>query len=434
MANVTKAGYTAPTPVQKYGIPVAFAGKDLMACAQTGSGKTAAFLIPIVNHVLVHGVSISKTRRALPIGIVMAPTRELALQIYDEARKMCFQTDVYTAVIYGGADGASQAAQLADGADVVVATPGRLKDMFERGRLGFQRSRYLVLDEADRMLDLGFEDQIDFIVSNMPDTATRQTFLYSATFPKPIQNLARRYLKRDHYLLTVGRVGSTTKNITQRILHVQEREKRDRLLRLILTQSPNDLVLVFVETKAEANGLWDFLCDEGIPTESIHGGRTQPERESALANFKSGTCPILVATDVASRGLDIPNVSHVVQYDLPKTLDDYTHRIGRTGRAGNQGTATSFFNKNYSHIAAELVEYLKEHEQEVPEYLEDAAAEALAAGARRAMGGAARQPRRQGDSWADARGAGGDSGAAMPQQRRAKEVSSVAKRMDDGGF
>jgi len=368
--NLARCGYERPTPVQKFGIPVCLEGSDLMACAQTGSGKTAAFLIPVINHMLIYGVSPAKNRVSYPIALVMAPTRELALQIYDEARKLCFKTDIYCDVVYGGKPYPQNCEQ-----DLLVACPGRLKDMYDQERVSFAAIKFLILDEADRMLEMGFEEQIEYLVASrftdMPPPDERQTLMFSATFPKRIRNLAQSYLRKKYSLLTVGRVGSTTKNITQVMLQVQEEKKQSRLLELLYKQNQTDLVLVFVETRRAAEELFTLLYDEGIPTSTIHGDRKQYEREEALKRFKEGKTPILVATDVASRGLDIPDVSHVIQYDLPHSMDDYTHRIGRTGRAGNKGTATSFFNDRNMLMLQELCSYLSEHEQDVPQWMED---------------------------------------------------------------
>lgn len=368
--NIVKCGYKQPTPVQRYGIPVCLNGDDLMACAQTGSGKTAAFLVPVVHYILKHGVSPSRGRASHPLAVIMAPTRELALQIYDEVRKLTFRTDIFHDVVYGGTPYPTRFEN-----DILVACPGRLKDIFDRGIVSFSQVKFLVLDEADRMLEMGFEEQIEYLVASrytdMPQTSQRQTLMFSATFPQRILNLAKRYLRQQYYLLTVGRVGSTTKNITQKMERVQESEKMDKLFEIIYQQKQTDLVLIFVETKRSAEDLHYALKSEGIPSATIHGDRRQFDRERALRDFKEGITPILVATDVASRGLDIPNVAHVIQYDLPKEMDDYTHRIGRTGRAGNKGIATSFYNKNNRNLAVDLYNYLKEHEQNVPMWLEE---------------------------------------------------------------
>jgi superfamily II DNA/RNA helicase len=304
----------------------------------------------------------------------MAPTRELALQIYDESRKLAVNTDIYCDVVYGGTPYPTFFEQ-----DILVACPGRLKDIFDRESISFKRTKFLILDEADRMLEMGFEEQIEYLVhssfTDMPPPEERQTLMFSATFPVPIRNLAQKYLRSHYYLLTVGRVGSTTRNITQRVLLVEESQKEKKLMDLIFEQNQTDLVLIFVETKRAAEALYEMLYDEDIPAGTIHSGRQQKEREEALRRFKDGSAPILVATDVASRGLDIPNVTHVIQFDLPRSMDDYTHRIGRTGRAGNEGIATSFFNESNIGICEDLLAYLREHDQEVPDWMEDMAQE-----------------------------------------------------------
>jgi superfamily II DNA/RNA helicase len=265
-----------------------------------------------------------------------------------------------TCVAYGGADIREQMRDLERGVDILVATPGRLVDLIERGRISLSRCVFMVLDEADRMLDMGFEPQIRRIVEgeDMPShrNGNRQTMMFSATFPKEIQRLAADFLY-DYIFLAVGRVGSTHENITQRVEYVDDHIKRDVLCRL-LRELPG-LTLVFVETKRNADAIEDFLCRDGFPATSIHGDRTQREREDALSSFRAGRTPILVATDVAARGLDIPNVIHVINFDMPKDIDDYVHRIGRTGRAGNTGHATAFVNDRNYNICRDLMNTLK---------------------------------------------------------------------------
>jgi ATP-dependent RNA helicase DDX3X len=370
--NVKMAGYDHPTPVQKYSISAVLAGRDLMACAQTGSGKTAAFLLPILSNIF-KGQRVSRnqfySKAARPTALVMAPTRELAVQIFEEARKFAYRSWVLPCVAYGGADIGQQLREMRKGCDILVATPGRLVDMISRGAVSLANIKYLVLDEADRMLDMGFEPQIRQIVeeADMPSTQDRTTLMYSATFPREIQILAGDFLK-DYVFLSIGRVGSTSENITQCVLQVEEHEKRNYLID-ILRSHPKGLTLVFVETKRGAESLDDYLYRNGFPSTSIHGDRTQVQREAALAAFRSGECPIIVATAVAARGLDIPNVTHVVNYDLPGDIDDYVHRIGRTGRAGNVGKATSFFSEKNFNIKQNLLEILKEANQEIPAFL-----------------------------------------------------------------
>ncbi|XP_061841186.1 ATP-dependent RNA helicase DDX3X-like isoform X1 [Nerophis lumbriciformis] len=407
MGNIGLSRYTRPTPVQKYAIPIVKSKRDLMACAQTGSGKTAAFLLPILSQIYAEGpgdaLNAAKAsgqengkygrRKQYPISLVLAPTRELALQIYDEARKFSYRSKVRPCVVYGGADIGQQIRELERGCHLLVATPGRLVDMMERGKIGLDYCKYLVLDEADRMLDMGFEPQIRRIVEQdtMPPKGTRQTMMFSATFPKEIQILARDFLD-DYIFLAVGRVGSTSENITQKVVWVEESDKRSFLLDLLsatvipseVQDNPGDnmekpgkdsLTLVFVETKKGADALEDFLYREGYACTSIHGDRSQRDREEALSQFRSGKCPILVATAVAARGLDISNVKHVINFDLPSDIEEYVHRIGRTGRVGNLGLATSFFNDKNGNITKDLLDILVEAKQEVPSWLESLAYE-----------------------------------------------------------
>lgn len=386
LGNIELAGYKVPTPVQKYSIPIVMGGRDLMACAQTGSGKTGGFLFPILSQAYLNGPSTQapqqgsshsygRQRKAYPTSLILAPTRELVSQIYDEARKFSYRSWVRPCVVYGGADIGSQLRQIERGCDLLVATPGRLVDLMERGRISLSCIKYLILDEADRMLDMGFEPQIRRIVEgeDMPPTVGRQTLMFSATFPRDIQLLARDFLK-DYIFLSVGRVGSTSENITQKVEFVEDVDKRSVLLDILHTHGAG-LTLIFVETKRMADALSDFLINQGFPATSIHGDRTQREREKALDMFRTGRCPILVATAVAARGLDIPNVTHVINYDLPTDIDDYVHRIGRTGRAGNTGISTAFFNRGNKGVVRDLIELLKEANQEVPSFLESIARE-----------------------------------------------------------
>ncbi|KAJ7057876.1 P-loop containing nucleoside triphosphate hydrolase protein [Mycena amicta] len=389
LENIGYARYTNPTPVQKYSVPIVAAGRDLMACAQTGSGKTGGFLFPILSASFAQGprappeqpaqASYSRARKAYPTALILAPTRELVSQIHDEARKFAYRSWVRPAVVYGGADINQQLRQIERGCDLLSATPGRLVDLIERGRISLANIKYLVLDEADRMLDMGFEPQIRRIVQgeDMPSVKDRQTLMFSATFPRDIQMLAKDFLK-DYVFLSVGRVGSTSENITQKIEYVEDQDKRSVLLDILASGGKGgqlDLTLVFVETKRMADMLSDFLMNNNLPATSIHGDRTQREREMALQTFRTGRTPILVATAVAARGLDIPNVMHVINYDLPSDIDDYVHRIGRTGRAGNTGASTAFFNRGNKNIVRELVELLREANQEIPAWLDTVAHE-----------------------------------------------------------
>lgn len=366
LANIRTLGYVQPTPVQRFSIPISFQRKDLMACAQTGSGKTAAYMFPICAKMLKEGPVASPNRKAHPVSMVLAPTRELAVQIATEARKFVSRTGIRVVVVYGGADPKTQTRDLDRGCDILVATPGRLLDFMNRGRVSLSLVRYVVLDEADRMLDMGFEPQIRSILEAEDMSHCHETTMCSATFPTEIQRLATQFL-RNYVFLAVGRVGSTADYILQELIYVLEEDKKGALHELL--QRVSGLVLVFVETKRTADYLDEFLFRAGYSCTSIHGDRSQSERESALKAFKSGQRPILVATDVAARGLDIPNIANIINFDLPNSIDDYVHRIGRTGRIGKEGRAYSFVNERCG-VVKELYSLLCETNQEVPEWFE----------------------------------------------------------------
>ncbi|XP_014376059.1 ATP-dependent RNA helicase DDX3X isoform X2 [Alligator sinensis] len=443
MGNIELTRYTRPTPVQKHAIPIIKEKRDLMACAQTGSGKTAAFLLPILSQIYTDGPGDALRamkengrygrRKQYPISLVLAPTRELAVQIYEEARKFSYRSRVRPCVVYGGADIGQQIRDLERGCHLLVATPGRLVDMMERGKIGLDFCKYLVLDEADRMLDMGFEPQIRRIVEQdtMPPKGVRQTMMFSATFPKEIQMLARDFL--DEYIfLAVGRVGSTSENITQKVVWVEEMDKRSFLLDLLNATGKDSLTLVFVETKKGADALEDFLYHEGYACTSIHGDRSQRDREEALHQFRSGRSPILVATAVAARGLDISNVKHVINFDLPSDIEEYVHRIGRTGRVGNLGLATSFFNERNINITKDLLDLLVEAKQEVPSWLENMAYEQLHKGG--GSRGRSKSSRFSGGFGArDYRTSSGSSSSSFSGSRPPSSRSSGGSRGFGGG-
>nr|GMC92249.1 DEAD-box ATP-dependent RNA helicase 52C-like [Ipomoea batatas] len=401
--NINRCKYVKPTPIQRYAIPVAMNGRDLMACAQTGSGKTAAFCFPIINGILSAGrVGFRNSRPASPLALILVPTRELSCQIHEEAKKFSYETGLKIVVAYGGAPISLQLRILEKGVDILVATPGRLVDMMEKSRVSLREIKYLALDEADRMLDMGFERQVRRIVQDteMPPPGKRQTMLFSATFPAEIQailqSLASEFLS-NHVFLSAGKVGSSTDLIVQKVEFVHESGKRDILMNLLQEQTANgtqgkSLTLVFVETKRGADALERWLLGNGFQAVAIHGDKEQmnelpksyirglltfimclalKERERALRSFKSGRTPILVATDVASRGLDIPHVSHVINFDLPRSIDYYVHRIGRTGRAGKSGLATAFFSGKNAPLAKDLVELMQGANQEIPTWLNE---------------------------------------------------------------
>ncbi|KAI8143890.1 P-loop containing nucleoside triphosphate hydrolase protein [Fennellomyces sp. T-0311] len=374
--NIQLARYQVPTPVQKNSISIVTAGRDLMACAQTGSGKTAAFLVPTCSALFGHPELISRPEnrqasryfRAKPLVLVMAPTRELCTQIFDEARRFCYRSMLRPCAVYGGAGYRGQEVELEQGCDVLVAVPGRLMDFVEKGKIDLSNIKYLVLDEADRMLDMGFEPVIRDLVERRGLNRNRQTLMYSATFPKDIRMLARDFLRPDYLFLQVGRVGGTTTDITQRVVWVEEGNKREELKNVLMGQPPCR-TLIFVDTKRSADSLDQYLFDSKFPCTSIHGDRTQREREDALMAFRAGKCPILVATAVVARGIDVKNVMHVINYDLPPNIDEYIHRIGRTARVGNAGLATSFINHSSMGIARDLTKVLQECKQDIPDCL-----------------------------------------------------------------
>ncbi|KAM9330992.1 putative ATP-dependent RNA helicase DDX4 [Gastrophryne carolinensis] len=375
--NVSKAGYVKLTPVQKHSIPIILAGRDLMACAQTGSGKTAAFLLPILAHMMNNGVSSSAFKELQePEAIIIAPTRELINQIYLEARKFAYGTVVRPVVIYGGTQTFHSLKQIYQGCNILCATPGRLLDVIRREKIGLGNLQYLVLDEADRMLDMGFKGDIESLLKSqgIPPKENRQTLMFSATFPPEVQGLAKEFLKPDYLFLVVGQVGGACSDVEQQILDVDEYSKKEKLME-ILHNIGHERTMVFVKTKKKADFIATLLCQEDIPTTSIHGDREQREREIALNDFRTGRCPVIVATSVAARGLDIENVLHVINFDTPEDVDEYVHRIGRTGRCGNTGKAISFFDKNGEErkIAGSLVKILADAHQEVPAWLEEVA-------------------------------------------------------------
>jgi ATP-dependent RNA helicase DDX3X len=374
--NIKLMKFKNPTPVQRYSIPILMEGRDIMSCAQTGSGKTAAFLFPIISKLISNkdenqGKLPSRQEaggRVFPFALVLAPTRELASQIFKDARRFTYRSHLRSVVIYGGSSFMKQTNELNLGCQILIATPGRLIDMIEKDHISLKYVRFLCIDEADRMLDMGFEDQIRKIVFEleMPEKEDRQTLMFSATFPRSIQELARDFLN-EYIFIAIGRVGSTTELVSQRIKFIEDDDKKDELLKQL--DEIDGKTLIFVATRKSAEYIDDFLYKNNFSCASIHGERTQYERERALESFKAGKIRILVATDVAARGLHIDNVIHVINYDLPSNIDDYVHRIGRTGRCGNLGKATGFFNHNNMNIVRDLVKLLKEANQDIPPWM-----------------------------------------------------------------
>ncbi|KAL0297999.1 UNVERIFIED_CONTAM: ATP-dependent RNA helicase DBP2 [Sesamum angustifolium] len=357
MKDIAFHEYTTPTSIQAQAMPVALSGRDLLGCAETGSGKTAAFTIPMIQHCLAQPPI---QRGDGPLALVLAPTRELAQQIEKEVKAFSRSLDSFkTAIVVGGTNMAEQRSELRAGVHIVVATPGRFIDHLQQGNTSLSRISFVVLDEADRMLDMGFEPQIREVMQNLPQK--HQTLLFSATMPVEIEELAQEYLTNP-VRVKVGKVSSPTANVSQILEKVPENEKIDRLLDILVEAAaeserfdrPFPLTIVFVERKSRCDEVAEALTEQGLQAAALHGGRSQSEREAALRDFRHGPTRILVATDVASRGLDVTGVAHVINLDLPKTMEDYVHRIGRTGRAGSTGQATSFYTDRDVYLVAQI--------------------------------------------------------------------------------
>jgi ATP-dependent RNA helicase RhlE len=333
LTNAVKAlGYDEATPIQLKAIPAILAGKDIMAGAQTGTGKTAAFALPILQK-LMATLPENRPVRAL----VLTPTRELAQQVYKSFVSYAENTELNIAVAYGGVSINPQITALNKGVDVLVATPGRLLDHIINGSLALTELEFLVFDEADRMLDMGFKDEIDRILNRVP--LKRQTLLFSATFDDAIFKLSKNLLT-DPELIEVSERNAAAAKVEQ-ILYTVDSDRKRELTSFLIGSKNWKQVLIFTRTKVTADALAKEMCKDGIKTQSIHGDKSQGAREKALAEFKEGKTRALVATDVASRGLDIANLNYVINYELPYIAEDYIHRIGRTGRAGNEGVAVS---------------------------------------------------------------------------------------------
>ncbi|CAI0446302.1 unnamed protein product [Linum tenue] len=365
---IAKLGFVEPTPIQAQGWPMALKGRDLIGIAETGSGKTLAYLLPALVHV---GAQPRLAQGEGPIVLVLAPTRELAVQIQEEAAKFGARSNTRSTCVYGGAPKGPQIRDLKRGVEIVIATPGRLIDMLEAQHTNLRRVTYLVLDEADRMLDMGFEPQIRKIISQIrPD---RQTLYWSATWPKEVETLARQFL-RNAYKVIIGSADlKANQSINQVIEVVTDVQKYNRLANLLKEVMDGSRILIFTETKKGCDQITRQLRMDGWPALSIHGDKNQAERDWVLSEFKSGRSPIMTATDVAARGLDVKDIKCVINFDFPTSLEDYIHRIGRTGRAGAKGTAFTFFTHGNAKFARHLIKILAEAGQVVPPALSDMA-------------------------------------------------------------
>ncbi|KAK3709828.1 ATP-dependent RNA helicase dbp2 [Vermiconidia calcicola] len=383
--NEVKAqGFANPTAIQSQGWPMALSGRDVVGIAETGSGKTLTYCLPAIVHINAQPLLGPGDG---PIVLILAPTRELAVQIQEEVSKFGKSSRIRNTCVYGGVPKGGQIRDLARGVEVCIATPGRLIDMLESGKTNLRRVTYLVLDEADRMLDMGFEPQIRKIIGQIrPD---RQTCMWSATWPKEVRQLASDYQQN---FIQVN-IGSTDLSANHRIAQIIEVcsdfEKRDRMAKHMekIMSDKDNKILIFTGTKRVADDITRFLRQDGWPALSIHGDKQQNERDWVLNEFKTGKSPIMVATDVASRGIDVKDITHVFNYDYPNNSEDYVHRIGRTGRAGRNGTAITLFTTDNSKQARDLISVLKEANQQIDPRLAEMARYGGGGGGGRGYGG-----------------------------------------------
>jgi ATP-dependent RNA helicase RhlE len=332
---LTAEGYTVPTPIQSQAVPQLLEGRDMLGIAQTGTGKTAAFALPLLQRMAANRI---KAAPRCPRALILTPTRELAVQIGDGFKTYGRHLGFKHTVVFGGVGQGQQVSAMNAGVDILVATPGRLLDLMNQRHINLQHVEFLVLDEADRMLDMGFIRDVKVIVSKIG--AARQTLLFSATMPEAVMSLAKGILK-DYVRIEVTPQSTTVERIDQRVMFVTRDDKR-KLLTHILNDKTVTRVLVFTRTKHAANRVAEQLIKTGISADAIHGNKSQNARQRSLADFKSGKARVLVATDIAARGIDVDGISHVINYELPADPESYVHRIGRTARAGTDGAAISF--------------------------------------------------------------------------------------------
>jgi len=385
---VRAVGYDRPTPIQMQAIPIAFQQRDLIGIAETGSGKTAAFMLPMLSHLNKLPLLTATTACDGPYGLVMAPSRELVIQIEDEARKFGSYCKGRMISVVGGRNAEAAAFTLREGVELVFATPGRMADSLEKSHTVLHQCNYVVLDEADKMIDMGFETYVNQILDYIPasnmksldeDEALKQeleamaghrqfriTHMFSATMPPAVERLARKYLRCPAFI-SVGDPGAGKKSIEQRIEFLSEAQKKKRLEELLREGEPP--FIIFVNQKKAADVLCKSLDTQGFAVTVLHGGKTQEQRDWAITSFKEGKYDILVATDVAGRGIDVQGVKQVINFDMAKSIEDYTHRIGRTGRAGLRGLATTFLTEEDSGVFHDLANFLKTANQIIPHEL-----------------------------------------------------------------
>ncbi|CAI8604213.1 unnamed protein product [Vicia faba] len=364
-------GIVQPTPIQVQGLPVILSGRDMIGIAFTGSGKTLVFVLPMIMMAMQEEIMMPLVPGEGPFGLIICPSRELARQTYEVIQQFLLPLkeagypELRPLLCIGGIDMRSQLEIVKKGVHLVVATPGRLKDMLAKKKMNLDNCRYLTLDEADRLVDLGFEDDIREVFDHFK--AQRQTLLFSATMPTKIQNFARSALVKP-IIVNVGRAGAANLDVIQEVEYVKQEAKIVYLLECLQKTPPP--VLIFCENKADVDDIHEYLLLKGVEAVAIHGGKDQEEREYAISSFKAGKKDVLVATDVASKGLDFPDIQHVINYDMPAEIENYVHRIGRTGRCGKTGIATTFINKNQSETTLlDLKHLLQEAKQRIPPVL-----------------------------------------------------------------
>lgn len=385
-ADLVKAvetmGYTEPSPIQMAAIPLGLQFRDVIGVAETGSGKTAAFVLPMLTYILGQPVMTEEVAAEGPYAVIMAPTRELAQQIEEESLKMAQYTEFRFVCVVGGQNIEEQGFKLRKGCEVIIATPGRLIDCLEQRYAVLNQCNYIVLDEADRMIDLGFEPQVIGVMDAMPTShlkpegedvvleanrVYRTTYMFSATMPMAVERLARKYLRRP-VVINIGSAGKAVDLIKQHIIITKENEKAGYLERE-LREAGDKRVVVFVNTKRQCDVVAGVLGDRGVACTILHGGKSQDQREAGLAGFREGSFTVLVATDVAGRGIDVPDVALVCNYDMPNSIENYTHRIGRTGRAGRTGKAVTFLTMGDTEVFYDLKKFLEESKASVPSQL-----------------------------------------------------------------
>ncbi|XP_014093034.1 ATP-dependent RNA helicase abstrakt [Bactrocera oleae] len=376
--GLSAKGIKKPTPIQIQGIPAVLSGRDLIGIAFTGSGKTLVFVLPIIMFALEQEYRLPFERNEGPYGLIICPSRELAKQTFDiilhysKHLQQCGMPEIRACLAIGGLPVSSAMEVIQRGVHIMVATPGRLMDMLEKKMATLDICRYLCMDEADRMIDMGFEEDVRTIFSFF--RGQRQTLLFSATMPKKIQNFARSALVKP-VTINVGRAGAASMNVTQEVEYVKQEAKVVHLLDCLQKTAPP--VLIFAEKKQDVDCIHEYLLLKGVEAVAIHGGKDQEERSRAVEAYREGKKDVLVATDVASKGLDFPNVQHVINYDMPDDVENYVHRIGRTGRSNTKGLATTFINKTAEQsVLLDLKHLLIEAKQKVPEFLNELCPEA----------------------------------------------------------